>query len=97
MSVTVSNNNLFQVEKLTNSNFTCWKFRLQMVLKARKLWKYVDGSVVGGDARSQELDQDALSQIALTVSVTDMVTYQLVVCYEIYMFGCGVCNRSTCM
>ena len=39
-----------------------------MVLKARKLWKYVDGSVVGGDAKSQELDQDAFSQIALTVS-----------------------------
>ena len=68
MSVSVSNNNLFQVEKLTNTNFTCWKFRLQMVLKARKLWKYVDGSVVGGDAKSQELDQDAFSQIALTVS-----------------------------
>ena len=65
----VSNNNLFQVEKLTNSNFTSWKFRLQMVLKARKLWKYVDGSVVGAvDAKSQELDQDAMSQIALTVS-----------------------------
>jgi hypothetical protein len=29
----------------------------------------VDGSVVGAvDAKSQELDQDALSQIALTVS-----------------------------
>ena len=68
MSVSVTNNNLFQVEKLTNTNFTCWKFRLQMVLKARKLWKYVDGSVVGGDAKSQELDQDAFSQIALTVS-----------------------------
>jgi len=68
MSVSVSNTNLFQVEKLTNTNFTCWKFRLQMVLKARKLWKYVDGSVVGGDAKSQELDQDAFSQIALTVS-----------------------------
>ena len=59
MSVAISNNNLFQVEKLTNSNFTSWKFRLQMVLKARKLWKYVDGSVVGAvDAKSQELEDN---------------------------------------
>lgn len=59
---------LYQVDKLNNHNFTTWKFRLQMILKARKLWKYVDPGVIGLDADSQEKDQEALSQIALTVS-----------------------------
>ena len=59
---------LYQVDKLNNHNFTTWKFRLQMILKARKLWKYVDPGVVGLDAENQEKDQEALSQIALTVS-----------------------------
>lgn len=68
MSV-IAANNLFQVEKLTNSNFTSWKFKIENVLKSRKLWKFVDGSVVGPlDGKNQELDQDAFSQIALTVS-----------------------------
>ncbi|MFI5423083.1 MAG: retrotransposon gag domain-containing protein [Nitrososphaerales archaeon] len=39
-----------------------------MVLKARKLWKYVETSTISTDAKEQEKEQEALSQIALTVS-----------------------------
>jgi hypothetical protein len=68
MSSSVSaNSNLYQVDKLTNSNFTTWKFRIEMVLKARKLWKYVE-TEADGSVKEKEQEQEALSQIALTVS-----------------------------
>ena len=59
--------NLYQVDKLTNNNFSTWKFRVEMVLKARKLWKYVE-TEAGATVKEKEEEQEALSQIALTVS-----------------------------
>lgn len=58
---------------LTAANFTTWKYRLQLILRDRQLWKYVDGSTptpveAGQRAEWEEKDQLALSQIALTVS-----------------------------
>lgn len=60
--------NAYRVDKLTSGNFSVWKFRIQMVLKARKLWKYVENPCVGLDEKEQEKEQEGLSQIALTVS-----------------------------
>jgi hypothetical protein len=64
---------LYQVAPLTAANFTTWKYRLQLILKDRQLWKYVDGSTpepvdAGQRAQWEEKDQQAFSQIALTVS-----------------------------
>lgn len=44
-----------------------WKYRIEMVLKARKLWKYVEAAA-GDDKDEKEKEQEALAQIALTVS-----------------------------
>jgi hypothetical protein len=66
-SATSVSTNLYQVDKLTNNNFTTWKFRVEMVLKARKLWKYVE-TEAGATVKEKEEEQEALSQIALTVS-----------------------------
>ncbi len=66
-SSTSANSNLYQVDKLTNSNFAIWKFRIEMVLKARKLWKYVE-TEADASVKEKEQEQEALSQIALTVS-----------------------------
>lgn len=63
-----ASNNLYQIEKLNNKNFSSWKFKVQMVLKARKLWKYIENSEVNlSNVKEVEGDQEALSQIALTV------------------------------
>src|ERR1700735_4613303 len=66
-SATSVSTNPYQVDKLTNNNFTTWKFRVEMVLKARKLWKYVE-TEAGATVKEKEEEQEALSQIALTVS-----------------------------
>jgi gag-polypeptide of LTR copia-type/Domain of unknown function (DUF4219) len=66
-SSTSGSTNLYQVDKLTNSNFSTWKFRIEMVLKARKLWKYVE-TEADASVKEKEQEQEALSQIALTVS-----------------------------
>ncbi|CAG7731317.1 unnamed protein product, partial [Allacma fusca] len=34
------------IEKLSGSNYQRWKLQITLLLKAAKLWKYVDGSVV---------------------------------------------------
>ena len=65
----INYNNLYQIEKLNNNNFSSWKYKVQMILKCRKLWKYVDGSVVDlTPAKDAEADQEAHSQIVLTIS-----------------------------
>lgn len=67
MSTSVSNNGLFLIDKLNNGNFTIWKYRIEMVLKTRRLWKYVeteaDIKVVG----EREEEEDALAQIVLSI------------------------------
>jgi hypothetical protein len=62
------NNSLYQVDKLSDKNFTIWKFRIEMVLKSRKLWKYVEAEAEEGRVKEQEQEQEALSQIGLTIS-----------------------------
>ena len=67
---------LYQIPLLTANNFTTWKYRMELILKSRRLWKYVDGTAViptGRDAvdekrNYEENDQLAHSQIVLTVS-----------------------------
>ena len=69
---------LYSVELLSATNFTTWKYRVQLILKSRRLWKYVDDTVPApvptASAKEwsewQEGDQQALAQIALTVSNT---------------------------
>jgi len=64
-----NNNNLYQIEKLTNNNFSSWKYKIQMILKSRKLWKYVDGTIVDLSlVKDAESYQEAHSQIVLTIS-----------------------------
>jgi hypothetical protein len=65
-SVSNPNNSLYQVDKLSDKNFTVWKFRIEMVLKSRKLWKYVEAETE--EKKEKEQEQEALSQIALTIS-----------------------------
>jgi hypothetical protein len=64
---------LHQVSPLTATNFTTWKYRLQLILRDRRLWKYVDGSAPAPAegkqlAEWEDKDQQAHAQIALTVS-----------------------------
>jgi hypothetical protein len=67
---------LYSVPLLNATNFTTWKYRVQLVLKGRRLWKYVDGSTAAPSPTAdlkekdewEESDQQAHSQIALTVS-----------------------------
>lgn len=60
-------NSMYQIDKLNQNNFTIWKYRIEMVLKARKLWKYVEAEA-GDDKAEIEKEQEALAQIALSVS-----------------------------
>ena len=75
---------LYTIDKLSSSNFTSWKFRMQMILIDRGLWEYVDGNPVapvldGTDAARLRLaewkkkDNCALAQIALTVGNSELV------------------------
>jgi hypothetical protein len=66
---------LYQIPLLNANNFTTWKYRMELVLKSRRLWKYVDGTAVRTARDTPEVkdeyeenDQLAHSQIALTVS-----------------------------
>jgi hypothetical protein len=67
---------LYQIPLLTANNFTTWKYRMELVLKSRRLWKYVDGTAVLPTSKDaveerrnyEENDQLAHSQIVLTVS-----------------------------
>jgi hypothetical protein len=67
---------LYTIPLLTADNFTTWKYRVELILKSRRLWKYVDGSAVAPTNKDtpeskriyEENDQLAHSQIALSVS-----------------------------
>lgn len=65
--MSVSINSMYHIDKLNHNNFTIWKYRIEMVLKARKLWKYVELEA-GDDKAEIEKEQEALAQIALSVS-----------------------------
>ena len=77
---------LYSIEKLSGDNFSSWKFKLQMILMDRGLWEIVDGTEVapssvgsGSDTKPQtyldwkKRDNQALAQIALTVSNSELV------------------------
>jgi hypothetical protein len=67
---------LYSVEKLSEKNYSAWKFRVQLVLQDRGLWKYVEGAKADppSDLKLreswEEKDQQARAQILLTVSDT---------------------------
>ena len=67
---------LYDVPSLDDEgkNFTMWKYRVEMVLRVRKLWKVVTGEEPRPDANSPALadwlerDQEAKAQVTLTLS-----------------------------
>ena len=65
---------LYSVEKLSEKNYAAWKFRVQLVLQERGLWKYVQGTKAEPPSDPKlreswdEKDQQARAQILLTVS-----------------------------
>jgi hypothetical protein len=76
---------LYTIDKLNSTNFSSWKFRMQMILIDRGLWEYVDGSlpvpVLGVDANEaaraklvewKKKDNCAMAQISLTVGNTEL-------------------------
>jgi transposase InsO family protein len=75
-----SSASLYSIEKLDGTNFSSWKFRLKMVLIDRNLWDIVDGTesrpgpedltALGSFTKK---DNQALAQIALTVSNAQLV------------------------
>jgi hypothetical protein len=75
-SASEATRSLYQVPLLNANNFTTWKYRMELILKSRRMWKYVDGSAVAPNTRDtadvkreyEENDQLAHSQIVLTVS-----------------------------
>jgi len=83
-----SSSSLYSIEKLSGDNFTSWKFKLQLILMDRCLWEIVDGTEVapsninvsGNDDVKpptyidwKKRDNQALAQIALTVSNSELV------------------------
>ena len=75
---------LYSIDKLNNTNFSSWKFRIQMVLTDRSLWEYVNGTIIppvsdGTEAANRKLaewkkkDGCALAQIALTVGNNELI------------------------
>ena len=85
-SSTHASSSLYSIEKLSGDNFSSWKFKLQMILMDRGLWEIVDGTEVapssvgsGSDTKPQtyldwkKRDNQALAQIALTVSNSELV------------------------
>ncbi|CAG7815563.1 unnamed protein product [Allacma fusca] len=48
------------IEKLNGSNYTRWRLQISLLLKAAKLWKYVDGTEVrdAADPKKQEQWED---------------------------------------
>src|SRR3984957_14053646 len=81
-----SSSSLYAIDKLNSTNFSAWKFRMQMILIDRGLWEYVDGSqpapVLGADTNEaaqaklvewKKKDNCAMAQIALTVGNTELV------------------------
>src|ERR1700679_3880830 len=78
MASSTGSSSLYTIDKLSSSNFTSWKFRMQMILIDRGLWEYVDGNPVtpvldGTDAARLRLaewkkkDNCALAQMFLIV------------------------------
>jgi hypothetical protein len=79
---------LYSIDKLSGDNFSSWKFKLQLILMDRGLWEIVNGTEVApantntsgsNDTKPQlyidwkKRDNQALAQIALTVSNTELV------------------------
>ncbi|HVX00073.1 MAG TPA: hypothetical protein VHA52_06550 [Candidatus Babeliaceae bacterium] len=82
-AVASGSSSLYAIDKLNSSNFSAWKFRMQMILIDRGLWEMVDGSQVepvSSDTAESRLkyaewkkkDNTALAQIALTVSTNEL-------------------------
>lgn len=83
--VPAGSSSLYTIDKLNSSNFSSWKFRMQMILIDRGLWEIVDGTqvapvVTSGDEASQaklvdwkKKDNTARAQIALTVGNSELV------------------------
>jgi gag-polypeptide of LTR copia-type len=60
---------LYSVERLNSTNYPAWKFRTELILKDRDLWKCIEPSSPSAkSAPSKVEEQSALAQIALNVS-----------------------------
>ena len=67
------------IDKLSGSNWLTWKFQMTHLLKAKKLWGYVDGTKVlaEGANETQREDFDDKSQRAFSSIVMAITTPQL--------------------
>src|SRR5450432_104885 len=85
VSSPTGSSSLYAIEKLNSTNFSSWKFRMQMILIDRDLWEIVDGKsaipiVVATDPATEKKladwkkkDNTALAQIGLTVGSNELV------------------------
>ena len=85
VSQSANPSSLYAIDKLSSTNFSSWKFRMQMILMDRGLWEIVDGTLVipplvANDQTSQvkvadwkKKDNSARAQIGLTVGSNELV------------------------
>ena len=71
--MSAQNHRLYVIDQLTDTNYTAWKHRIELVLQDRGLWKYVNGNCEAPTDKKaldawEEKDQAAKAQILLTGS-----------------------------
>jgi len=69
-SVITNNASSPLVEKLTESNYSMWKFRMQMVLEDKDLWEIVEGTSTRPSDAEEAKKFDKLQRKALMIIVT---------------------------
>ena len=69
-SVITNNSSSSLVEKLTDSNYSMWKFRMQMVLEDKDLWEIVEGTSTRPSDEEEAKKHDKLQRKALMLIVT---------------------------
>ena len=69
----------WSIDKLTEENWSTWKFQTSTLLEAKKLWAFVDGDLTGlsedasADQRAKYAEQSD-QDMAVLVAVTDCKT-----------------------
>ena len=82
-----SSSSLYKIEPLAGAdNYQAWKFRMEDILRAQKLWKHAEGTAAKPEKEKmeawEEKDQLALSQIRLRVKDSH--------CVHPWVFGFGI-------
>src|ERR1700722_10737601 len=68
LSTSSPHGSILNIEKLTEGNYSTWKFDMKLALMERGLWKMVDGNQIDYTAELRSADEKAFTQIALCVS-----------------------------